>query len=491
MTISYRSIATGIRGDLAFILLVSLVTRFRAVLLLPVLFGGVGAAAYGQWAVCSSLAAILANLAHGNLHTALLRRYQAEEHRRRAFVWATIGGGVAGAAIMSLAVLVLSEWIAGSLAFGQEQTSLVRATAALIFSHVLVDLTTNYYRARGNVRLFTVLDAVPTLAEIGFVVLGVQLGWSLASAFWLVVGFELLLAGACSVPLVREHPFISPALSDLRELLAFSAPTIPFSFGDSLLAQADRMVIAAFVGASQAGTYAAAYSLSFLPLIVVRPLQVVLLVRLAPLWDAGERHRATASLRLALKAYLALAIPIAIGIAFVGPVCLQFFTGATQEEWTVGLILSLGLGNALCGACYVSVHSLYLLKQTKTAGAVFALGGVLNLVANLLIVPFFGLMGSALVTLVVYGLMLAAFVLIPRQEISVPVGIPTLAKLAACSTALVTWLASVGASTPPRVFVSICGGAVVYLTALMAFRMFDKSEQQTLSGGHSQASIAG
>jgi len=471
----------NLRRDALFISVITALTRLRALAVLPLVFRSLGATEYGRWTVTMGFVAFLASLSHAQVHSYLNRRYlSASRDGRRTLVWTALAFGGSMALIVSLGLAIAAPTVARTIGIGEAGVPLLRAGAALLASHVVADLTTNYIRASGAFRLYSVLDALPAFAEIAAVAVVVTMGASLVVAAELLVVADVAIAAWCLVRLVRAAPPIRPSAAELRSMLRYSLPLVPLGLGDWLMNQSDRIVIAALLGTADAGVYSAAYALGSLPILVVRPLQIVLLAHLSAMWDRGESLRVQQRLALAIKAYFTLALPAAVGIALVGPALLVIVTGATVAEWNVSVVLLVSLGTALFGGTIVAVHSLLLLHWTRACGIVYMACAALNIVGNLALVPVIGIAGAALMTLVAYFACLVTTIAISRRELPIIVRSRDLAKIGAGVAVMTAFVLMIGTSTRLRLCGSIVVGATIYGIVVLWLKIFDEGERRAL-----------
>lgn len=471
------------RRDTAFIAGVQLVARLRGLLIVPLVFGVLGDAAYGRWTVALGVVALVTGFAHGNVHVAMMRGYgSAEPQDRRTLLWTLVVYGIAAGGAAGGALAALAPWLGFAVGGGPDAVPLLRAAGAHVASSVWVHLALNALRSRGRVRAYAVLTAVLQFVEIGAAALAALAGWSLAGAILLLAAVDAVTFAACLPATARADPPVRPSGPVLREALAFSLPTIPLAMGEWIMSQGDRVVIAALLGAGPAGVYAAAYALASVASFVVRPVQVVLLPHTAPIWDRGERARVQRSLSLALKAYLALALPAAFGLALVGQAALALLTRRSYPDWSVPLLIVLALGNALYGASIVALHPLQILRRTGRSAVAALAGAALNLSGNLVLVPVLGLFGAALMTLLAYGVCLAWMLAAAWDELPLRVGAVDLVKMAVGTAAMSGLVLAVGTHSLPRLGASIVGGAAAYVAAVMALRLLAADERRTLFG---------
>lgn len=160
-----------------------------------------------------------------------------------------------------LAVFLPLATIAATASFFTANAQLalgLRVTAAALATEPLVLYAFTFLRARGSLRRFAVLEIIQAALHLALTVL-MALRWGLAGAF---AGFIAASVGILAV-LAHRVP-TRPALdaARLRRMLAIGFPLVLTMFTTTLLATADRFVVAAYGGTRLLGLYALAVSVA-------------------------------------------------------------------------------------------------------------------------------------------------------------------------------------------------------------------------------------
>jgi O-antigen/teichoic acid export membrane protein len=134
----------------------------------------------------------------------------------------------------------------------------LRVTAAALVTEPLVLYAYTYLRARGSLRRFAILEIIQAALHLALAVL-LALRWGLPGAF---AGFVTASVGTLAI-LAQRVP-TRPALDGarLRRMLAIGFPLVLTMFTTTMLATADRFVVAAYGGTRLLGLYALAVSVA-------------------------------------------------------------------------------------------------------------------------------------------------------------------------------------------------------------------------------------
>lgn len=165
----------------------------------------------------------------------------------------------------------------------------------------------------------------------------------------------------------------------------------------------DQLFLSLWVTSADLGQYATAASLSALVLVMPSAVGPIVFSKLAR--DVGEKAQQRRHIRHALLFSTALMVPIALGLALLGPWITQLLYGA--EFVKAGQLLRvlapaaifLGIGISLSEILRGAGHPMY-----ATYAAV--IGGVLTIAGLALFLPRYGVWGAAWVSFTAYSVMM-------------------------------------------------------------------------------------
>jgi O-antigen/teichoic acid export membrane protein len=143
------------------------------------------------------------------------------------------------------------------------------------------------------------------------------------------------------------------------------------------------------------------------------PLTILMPVVSSKYYDENNVGAVKTVLRHSLKYFLLIAIPSVFGLSLLSKPLLTILT--TPEIASQGYLITpfIALSFLLLGASAVIVQILALEKKTKFLGVIWVMAAILNLVLNLIIVPYIGIIGAAITTLIAFTF---AFILITHYS---------------------------------------------------------------------------
>jgi O-antigen/teichoic acid export membrane protein len=234
----------------------------------------------------------------------------------------------------------------------------------------------------------------------------------------------------------------------------------------------DALLLPSLAGLSAAGAYSAAYRVSEGAGIVSSSFTLALFPRLSRTADLSAAYR------LALRILLQAAFPLAAGVALLAEPVIGLVGG---REYLPDAAIALTILICYLPLSYANGLTQYVLiaaGRQRLLTAAFVAAVLFNLAANFVLIPRFGYVGAAWVTVLSEVVLLVPFQLAaarvaPGVSVLAEARYPLLATL--LMAPVVWWLRD--ALHP---LVAIAAGAAVYPAALWALGGIDTAERQLL-----------
>jgi O-antigen/teichoic acid export membrane protein len=356
--------------------------------------------------------------------------------------------------------------------------SIVRITGVIILVWSLDWACLSLFRAFRQMKRYSIFIVADIYGQIGLITYLLLSGHGILSVVLSILAIRAMLFFIIFFIMKSQIGIKRPHFSRIREYLNFSLPTIPASISLWVVASSDRYVIGYFLGAASVGIYSAGYRLGSIILMVGMILNFVLPPTVSKLYDEGKLDEVKTHLSYSLKYFLALAIPFIFGAALVGEQVMRIFSTpeiASQGYFIVPLV---ALAALLYGSQIVIAHSLILVKKTKIFGAIWTISALLNLLLNILLVPYMGILGAAIATVVAYSLALALITYYSCKEFRFNIEWSFILKsiVASIIMSLVIWRVN-----PERgldVIFVIIGGIIMYAVLLLLMKGFKREESR-------------
>ena len=454
----------------------NLLLSLSGIILLPILTKNIPIEEYGIWIQISVTIGLIPAVVMLGLPYTMVRFLAAAKKREEiqegfysiAFIV------LFTSAIASFLLFLLSKPIAASL-FDNNLT-IARILSLIVFIACLNGLFLNFFRTFQQIKRYSMFLFIHTYLNVALVAYFVLSGYGIFGA---VMG---LLISSSFVFLVMASFIISeigikiPKFTHIREYLAFGIPTVPGNLSSWVVNSSDRYVIGIFLSTAFVGYYSPGYALGSMVGMFMAPLNFLLPAALSKLYDEGKEEEVKIYLKYALKYLLMLAIPAALGLSLLSKQILTILS--TPEIASQGYLITpfVAVSALLYGVYGTFHHIIVLAKKTKIIATIWILAAILNLGLNIIVVPYMGILGAAITTLIAFSLalILASFYSFKYFKFDIDFGLILKSIFASVvmSQVIIQWN-PVGVLNV-LIVIGVC--AVIYATILLLLRGVKKEE---------------
>ena len=322
-------------------------TMIMARLLLP--------ADYGLLALALSFAAMFEVLATFNLDMALIRHKNPQDQHFHT-AWTL---NVLGHCVITLALLLSSPLLA-DFSKAPDLMPVIWSIALCFFLDGLRNIGMVHWHRQLVFSKEMILEIVGKVIEIA-----VAVTWALISpSVWALIAG--MVAGRVSALVLSFllHPFRPRfGLQYWRELAGFSGWALGFNFVMQLAQRTDHFIVSRLHGLTGVGLYANAQTLASLPTVeLAMPISRALFPGFSSM--VGEPERLREAYLKALNGLLLIALPLAIGLAFVADAAVFILFGPKWMDATP-ITQGLALAQVLSISTASSVPLLMALGQVR------------------------------------------------------------------------------------------------------------------------------
>jgi len=324
-----------------------------------------------------------------------------EPRRRRLAGTALVFSLLVAAAFMGLVVLgagPLTRFLLGSAA---PRTWVILA-AADVSVGALLFVPLNLLRIEERARLFTAASMFRHTANAVLKALLLVKGWGVAGPLW----SDVLSTAALAVVLLpllfrRTRPALDRPL--LREMLGFGLPKVPHGLMVQVQNLADRKILDLFVPRATVGLYQVGYSLAE---AVKFPLSSFETAWGPFVYSRLKQPDAPRTLaRVATWAFAAFVL-VGLGVALVARELLTIMS-PRHPEWraAAAVVPVVVLAYLFHGLFLLTSIGIGIAKAARRYPMVTAVAAGVNVAANFLLIPRFGMLGAAWATVLSYAVM--------------------------------------------------------------------------------------
>ena len=465
----------------------TIVGRLLNVLLVPLYTHAMAPAEYGLVATVFSYIAFFNMLYNHGMDFAFMRFYKEPEDAEAGRV--VFSTALASLTVWPLLVSVALHLLAAPLALAagvpQALADVVKYAAWIMFFDTVALVPFAHLRMRQKAGAFAGIKVVNIALNLAlnyvFLIragMGVR-GVFLASLVTSVVTLVIL------APIIMEQfrpRFDGPLY---KELLRFALPIMPAGVASMMVQVIDRPILKALTNDYTVGIYQANYRLAIFMQLVVNMFDAAwrpFFLQRAHKPGAAEVFARVLSYFTAGAAFLCLAVSLLVPQI----VALPLGHGRTlihPDYWGgLSLVPVVAVGYIFNGIYINMLAPVTLAKRSERVAYATALGALVNIGANLLWIPRWGMLGAAWATLAAYAAMAAALYLMGRKLFPIPyergrLGLTLGAGLASFAAARALGLTMAADRLPARLAV-----LALFPVALLAAGFLDADERALIRG---------
>jgi O-antigen/teichoic acid export membrane protein len=467
--------------NVGLVTIANIISTLKGFILLPILTKALGAELYGTWTLISVTISLLAPLCTLELGVAIVRFLGAEKDKgkiSKGFSSIFIVTSLIALAVSAL-IFVFSKPLAIAIFGGIDAAFYIQISASLIFLAAIDRIMLDYFRAFQQMERYASILILQTIGELiltaylvlsGFGLFGVIIALLIVRIVASVIGF-LWIASQ-----IKISP---PSFSVIKPYLPFALPILPTALCYWLINLGDRYVIGYFMGADAVGVYSASYGLGSLIAFFYAPIPIALFPAITNLYENNKIQELKQHLKYSLKFFLMFAIPAFFGLLILSK---SLLTTLTTSEFVGGymIVAIIALATILFNCGNINVNVLYLLKKTRTIGLLYGTLALINMVLNIILVPFIGIIGAAIATLITFMAQVFVVSTISFKRISYDIDFKFIMKSITASIimAFVVWNLNPYGAVNILIAVGIATG--VYVGVLVLLRGFTRQEYEFL-----------
>jgi O-antigen/teichoic acid export membrane protein len=220
--------------------------------------------------------------------------------------------------------------------------------------------------------------------------------------------------------------------------LLYGLPLVPAVLSSFVLSAADRLVIQAQLGLTAVARYQVAYNVGDLPMLLLGVLSDVWMPRIFALNAPAERD---AVLAASWDALYRLLTPVMIGLSFGAPLVLRLWVPPSYRPDDLLVVTAVVIVSAVPFTAGLAARRALLAEdRTTLIASATGVAALANIALNLLLVPHYGLVGSAAATCIAYAILYG--VLLLRARAVLPAGGSPVRLLQVAAAVVVALLAA-------------------------------------------------
>ncbi len=454
----------------------NLLMELNAIILLPILTRNLTTSEYGIWAQIAVTIGLIPAIALLGLPYSMVRFMASASNKEEIReIFYSISTVIALAGLASSAVIfLLAEPIAGAIF--DDNSSVARLLSVLVFLECLNTIPLTYFRTVQQIKKYAALILLKVCLNILLVVYFVLSGQGIYGATTgLLISSSIMLLINSSI-VISEIGIAPPKFKNIKSYISFGMPTVPGNLSSWIVNSSDRYVIGILLGTTFVGYYSPGYTLGNMINLFIAPLSFMLPPVLSKHYDKHEMDEVKAILNFSLKYFLTLGIPSVFGLSLLSrPILTEL---ATPEIAAQGYIVTpfVALSALFFGVYAVVAQIIVLEKKTMLTGKIWAASAALNLGLNFALIPYIGLLGAALSTLLAFTFAFFVTAYYAKESLDFHFDYIFITKCILASIAMSLLLLGLEPEGASSLMVAVLAAALAYFTALILLKGVSEQE---------------
>jgi O-antigen/teichoic acid export membrane protein len=456
--------------------LTNLLVELNSLIMLPLLTKNLPTSEYGVWVQISVTIGLIPAVALLGLPHSMVRFLPSAKGREAIQeIFYSMAAIIALAGLVAATgIFLLAEPIASALFDGRQ--NIVQALSILVFLECLIGIPFAYLRGVQQIKKYSAFNFGKVFFSLVLVIYFVLSGKGILGAVIGLLLADILIFLAMISFVVSDVGASIPKFKNIREYLAFGMPTIPGNLSSWIVNSSNRYVIGLLMGTTFVGYFSPGYTLGNMISLFIAPLSFILPAALSKHYDEHETEEVRTILGFSLKFFLALGIPAAFGLSLLSRPILDVLS--TPEIASQGHLITpfMALGALFLGAYAIVAQIMVLEKNTALTGKIWIIAAIMNLVISFLLIPFTGIVGGAIATLISFAFVFIITSYYANKSIKISFSPKFVAKCLASSMVMSLLLLILRPEGVAGLAQSVAICALIYFIVLFALKGFTGEE---------------
>lgn len=456
----------------------NILVTLSSLILLPILTKSFSVSDYGIWVQINTTITLIPYIATLGMPYTMVRFLSTEKdiEKIQEGFYSIITAVLISTIIISLLMFLFSKNIASAL-FNENVNLVILLSIIIIFS-CLNTILLNYFRTFLEMKKYSVFSLIQIYLGVIIVSYFAIAGYKVFTAVLGLLIANLIAFLIMAFFIISEIGVKIPKYEHLREYLDFGLPTIPSNLSYWIVDSSDRYIVGILLGTTFVGYYAPGYALGNIIIMILAPFSLLLPSVLPKYYEEKNTEKLNVFLKYSLKYFLLIAIPASFGLSLLSKPILMILT--TPEIAVNGYLITpfVALSALLFGVYGIVGNIIMLEKKTKILGLIWIIAAILNLVLNMLFVPYFGIVGAAAVTLIAYVLAFGLTIYYSLKFFKFNFDFPFILKSIAASIIMSSAIILMNPEGIINVLIMISTSIVVYMVSLFFMKGIGMDEIQ-------------
>lgn len=463
--------------NLLYFIGVAIVTQLIGFIQFPIITKSIGAASYGIFSIITTTVALLTPFAVMGHRSGIIRFLAAEKDPKKIrddFISEYIIVVISGL-ILSALLFISADFLARDIMNDESASHFIRIASLLVLFNATFDISVGFFSSQHKLGLRASIVLSKDALQFILIILFINLKMNLEGIILALIASGLIINSTSLIVILKKTGFSLPSFKNTLKYLKWGLPLIPVIALIWIINLSDRYMVSYFINVGTAGIYSAAYTIGNYTSFLLYPIGLVLYPNVIKTYDEKKYEETRRYLKYAMKYLFMITIPAAFGISVLSQPILRILT--SQEFMAGSIIIPIIATSALFYCLYqISVYIIHARNKTYISLVSILSAAVLNIILNIILIPYWGILGAALATLIAYITLGILSLLIAFRYLKFDLSFHFLVKciLSSIVMGVCVWL--INPKSLLLLIISIIAGALIYFIVLFLIRGFTKNE---------------
>ena len=453
----------------------NILISLSGLIFIPIITKNFSTSDYGVWAQVNTLIALVPNIVNLGLPYTMVRFLAVQKDKEiiKQSFYSMMALVLASTLIMVFVFLIFSSQIADALFDGNMQIMMI--VIVISFLACLNLMLLSYFRTFQRISHYSLFLVLQTYIGVGVSIVLTLMNYPIEVVVLGLLSGYLIVFVAMAFLILRELGFTFKFKS-LGEELRFAIPTVPNNVSSWVVDSSDKFVIGIVIGSAAVGCYSPGYALGSILLMFLTPFAVLLPAVLPEYFESGDMDKVNTFLTYSMKYYLLITIPAAVGMSLLSKPLLYILTTTVIADSGFMITPLVALGAIFMGIYGIVNNIIILEKKTSILGYIWISVAILNIVLNIIAVPYLGIYGAGLATLVCYFFAFLVTMIYSSKFAKLPFDYKSIVKILISSVIMGIFVKIANPLGIFNILVVIAIAVIIYFAVLFILKGVDRKE---------------
>jgi len=394
----------------------------------------------------------------------------------KSAIISVIGWQLLTSILMALILLLLSNTLAINYFKDPNAANILRLLVLYIIGSAFYRLFKSVFHGFQKMKIFSTLEFLKNGTALLLLLLFLKLGFGVFAPTLMYASLCFVLILILIIPFLKTFPLNKHKTTNFwpvsKKLFMFAVPVFLTTVGGKFISYIDTLILTYFGTLEQVGIYNVILPSALIFLYFGNSVSAAIFPMVSELWAKKDKKRVSEGLRILNQYAFAVVTPLALTIIVFANLFISFFFGKEYITGAFALqILMVGMLFYVVASINHSIIS--ALGKPKSVTKIILFAALINLIANLLLIPKFNIAGAALATSLSYfiALVLSTYKLTNFAKIKFPIGIWIKLFFSSILFVTIVYIVKQIISFNPwiELIISAFLGGVIYLLAIYFF----------------------